>query len=95
MSSKKPIVIYPEYFDLRLMRSQGRKVPISEAVKSPKLEELSGILSRLDYDFQISKSSHPGHWSKTEGSLKVNVESSKTQLLHKLGSTLKNLRQTN
>ena len=95
MSSKKPVVIYPEYFDHRLKRSQGRKVPLSEAVKSPKLEELSGILSNLGCDFQTSKACHPGNWSKVRGSLKVNVDYSKTQLVHKVGSSLKKLRQTN
>ena len=95
MSSKKPLVIYPEYFDHRLKRSEGRKVPLSEAVKSPKVEELSSILSSLGCDFQVSKACHPGNWSKSGGSLKVNVEFSKTQLIHKLGSSLKKLRQTN
>ena len=95
MSSKKPVVIYPEYFDHRLKRSEGRKVPLSEAVKSPNIEELSSILSNLGCDFQISKSSHPSNWSKTEGSLKVNADFSKTQLIHKVGSNLKKLRQTN
>ena len=95
MSSKKPVVIYPEYFDHRLKHSEGRKVPLSEAVKSPKVEELSGILSTLGCDFQISNASHPGNWSKTEGSLKVSSDLSKTQLIHKLGSRLKKLRQTN
>ena len=94
MSSKKPVVIYPEYFDHRLKRSEGRKVPLSEAVKSPKVEELSSILSNLDCDFQLSKGCHPGNWSKTGGSLKVSVDFSKTQLIHKLGSSLKKLRQT-
>ena len=94
MSSKKPVVIYPEYFDYRLKRSEGRKVPLSEAVKSPKVEELSIILSNFDYDFQISKANYPGNWSKMGGSLKVNVDYSKTQLIHKLGSSLKKLRQT-
>ena len=95
MSSKKPVVIYPEYFDHRLKRSEGRKVPLSEAVKSPNIEELSSILSNLGCDFQISTCSHPSNWSKTEGSLKVNADFSKTQLIHKLGSSLKKLRQTN
>ena len=95
MSSKKPLVIYPEYFDHRLKRSEGRKVPLSEAVKSPKVEELSSILSSLGYDFQASKSCHPGNWSKSGGSLKVNAGFSKTQLIHKLGSSLKKLRQSN
>ena len=95
MSSKKPVVIYPEYFDYRLKRSEGRKVPLSEAVKSPKVEELSSILSNLGCDFQLNKGCHPGNWFKTGGSLKVNSKFSKTQLLHKLGSSLKKLRQTN
>ena len=95
MSSKKPLVIYPEYFDHRLKRSEGRKVPLSEAVKSPKVEELSSILSNLGCDFRLSKGCHPGNLPKTGGSLKVNADFSKTQLIHKLGSSLKKLRQTN
>ena len=95
MSSKKPIVIYPEYFDHRLKRSEGRKVPLTEAVKSPKVEELSSILSNLGCDFQLSKGCHPGNWSNAGGSLKVNVDFNKTQLIHKLGSSLKELRHTN
>jgi len=95
MSSKKPVVIYPEYFDHRLKRSEGRKVPLSEAVKSPKVEELSSILSDLEYDYQISNKRYSGNWSNTEGSLKVNTDNSKTQLIHKLGSGLKDLRNTN
>ncbi len=95
MSSKKPLVIYPEYFDHRLKRSEGRRVPLSEAVKSPKVEELSSILSSLGCDFQVSKACHPGNWAKSGGSLKVNAGFSKTQLIHKLGSSLKKLRQTN
>tara|TARA_B100000941_G_scaffold44490_1_gene27451 strand:+ start:557 stop:844 length:288 start_codon:yes stop_codon:yes gene_type:complete len=94
MSSKKPVVIYPEYFDYRLKRSEGRKVPLSEAVKSPDIEELSILLSNLGCDFQISKANYPGNWSKMGGSLKVNVDFSKTQLIHRLGSSLKKLRQT-
>ena len=95
MSSKKPLVIYPEYFDHRLKRCEGRKVPLSEAVKSPKVEELSSILSSLGCDFQVSEACHPGNWSKSGGSLKVNAGISKTKLIHKLGSSLKKLRQTN
>ena len=95
MSSKKPIVIYPEYFDHNLKRSEGRKVPLSQAVRSPKIEELSNLLSNIGCNFQTSKSNHSGNWSNLSGSLKVNTDLSKTQLIHKLGSSLKKLRQTN
>ena len=95
MSSDRPIVIYPEYFDYNLKRSEGRKVPLSEAVRSPKIDELSNLLSKIGYKFQTSKSNHSGNWSNLSGSLKVNTDLSKTQLIHKLGSSLKNLRQTN
>ena len=95
MSSKKPTVIYPEYFDIRLKRSEGRKVPASEAVKSPNIDELSSILSKLGCDFTIGESRYPGNWSSSKGGLKVEVQFSKTQLLHKLGAGLKELRKTN
>ena len=94
MPSKKPIVIYPEYFDYNLKRSDGRKVPISEAVRSPKIDELSKLLSKLGCTFQISKSNHSGNWSNMSGSLKVSTDLSKTKLIHKLGSGLKGLRKT-
>ena len=95
MSTKKPIVIYPEYFDYSLTRSDGRKVPLSEAVRSPKIEELSKLLSKIDCNFKVSESNHSGNWSSMNGSLKVNTVFSKTQLIHKLGSSLKESRQTN
>ena len=95
MSSDRPIVIYPEYFDYNLKRSEGRKVPLSEAVRSPKIDELSNLLSKIGCNFQTSKSNHSGNWFNLSGSLKVNTDLSKTQLIHKLGSRLKELRQTN
>jgi len=95
MSSKKPIVIYPEYFDHNLKRSEGRKVPLSEAVRSPKIAELSNLLSKIGCSFQASQSNHSGNWSNLSGSLKVNTDLSKTQLIHTLGSSLKELRRTN
>ena len=95
MPSKKPIIIYPEYFDYNLKRSGGRKVPLSEAVRNPKIDELSNLLSKIGCDFQTSKSNHSGNWSNMSGSLKVNTDLSKTQLIHKLGFSLKKSRQTN
>ena len=95
MSSKRPIVIYPEYFDFNLKRSNGRKVPLSEAVRSPKIDELSELLSKLECNFRISESNHSGNWSNISGSLKVDTDLSKSQLIHTLGSGLKELRKTN
>ena len=94
MSARKPVVIYPEYFDYRLKRSEGRRAPLSEAVKSPKVDELSSILSNLGYNFHLSEACHPVRWFNSGGSIKVNADFSKTQLIHKLGSSLKRLRQT-
>ena len=95
MSSDRPIVIYPEYFDYNLKRSEGRKVPLSEAVRSPKLDELSKLLSKIDCNFKVDTSNHSGNWSSMSGCLKVNTNFSKTQLIHKLGLGLKELRKTN
>ena len=94
MSSRKPLVIYPEYFDLNFKRSEGRKLSLTQSVRSPKIEELSLILEKIGCDFSHSKKTFSGNWSSSLGSLKVNTDLNKTHLLHKLGEGLKQLRKT-
>jgi len=94
MSSRKPIVIYPEYFDLNFKRTGGRKLPLTQSVRSPRIEELSSILEKIGCDFSHSKKTFSGNWTNNLGSLKVNTDLGKTELLHKLGEGLKKLRKT-
>ncbi len=92
--SDKPIVIYPEYFDLNLKRSEGRKVPINIAVKKPNIEEILEIVKALGSDVLKSSKSHPSNWHLELGSINLFYKGTKVSLLHKIGKELKNIRKT-
>ena len=92
--SDKPLVIYPEYFDLNLKRSEGRKVPINIAVKKPNIEEILEIVKALGSDVLKSSKSHPSNWHSELGSLTIFYDGTKVSLLHKIGKELKLIRKT-
>ena len=92
--SDKPIVLYPEYFDFNLRRSEGRKVPINISVKKPNVDELYSITKNIGTKVTKSSKSHPSNWSAELGSINLFYEGKKMALLHKIGKGLKNLRKT-
>ena len=92
--SEKPIVLYPEYFDLNLKRSEGRKIPIKISVKKPNVDELYSITKIIGTEVRKSSKSHPSNWSAELGSVNLFYEGKKMDLLHKIGKELKNLRKT-
>ena len=92
--SDKPIVLYPEYFDFNLKRSEGRKIPINISVKKPSVEELYSISKNIGTEVKKSSKSHPSNWSAELGSINLFYDGKKMELLHKIGKELKNLRKT-
>tara|TARA_Y100000588_G_scaffold225361_1_gene239287 strand:+ start:317 stop:604 length:288 start_codon:yes stop_codon:yes gene_type:complete len=94
MPERRPFVIYPEYFDFNLKRSQGRKVPLNQSVKKPDIDEILTVLKPIASSLDKSSKSHSGNWSSNSGSITVNYDGSKTSLLHKVGTGLKRLRKT-
>ena len=84
------VVIYPEYFDASLSRSEGRKVAKKHAVQSPKLEDitkaakLAGLKPIVEED-----RSYPGKWWKKSGRLIVPKKFKKTKIIQKMASKLK------
>ena len=94
MSERRPLVVYPEYFDFNLKRSQGRKVPLNQSVKKPTTDELFVVSKPLVTSVEKSEKSYSGTWVANSGSLKMNYDGSKTSLLHSIGQSLKDLRKT-
>jgi len=92
--SDKPIVLYPEYFDFNLKRSEGRKIPINISVKKPSVDELYSISKNIGTEVKKSSKSHPSNWSAELGSINLFYDGKKMELLHKIGKELKNLRKT-
>lgn len=92
---RKTWIIYPEYFDKNLSRSDGRRVPIKFAVSSPKLEEIGKILDAWDVPNRLEKSEHhPATWFERNGRIFIpKQKKSKQKLLKKLGKELKERRK--
>ena len=90
----KSIVIYPEYFDFSLKRSEGRKVPVNISVKRPNIDELYSITKDIGTKVKKSPKSHSSNWVAELGSITLFYEGKKMELLHRIGEELKNLRKT-
>ena len=70
MKKKDKIILYPEYFDSKLTREKGRRVPIKISVPSPTIEELALVSKRLGYDFETdTESAFPSNWWSKQGRL--------------------------
>ena len=89
MGDRRPLVIYPEYFDSRLARAEGRRLPTAECVKSPTTDELATLAKGMGLAPKAEEASHPGHWASGGGRLRLAYGGAKAELLHQLGAKLK------
>jgi len=85
-------VLYPSYFDIRLSRSKGRRVPKQLAVKNPNLDELIKAASPLGEVLVEREKARPSRWYRREGRILIKYEGSKEDLLKKVGQNLRRLR---
>jgi signal recognition particle subunit SEC65 len=95
MSEKRPLVIYSEYFDFNLKRSQGRKVPLNQCVKKPTIDEIFLIIKKLSPSVKKSTKLYPSNCQSSTGCLLIDYSGTKVSLLHEVGKGLKTLRKTN
>jgi len=95
MSEKRPLVIYPEYFDFNRKCSQGRKVSLNQCVKKPTIDEIFVIAKKLSSSVKKSTKLYPGNWQSSAGCLLIEYSGTKVSLLHEIGKGLKALRKTN
>jgi len=92
---RKTWIIFPEYFDKKLSRSECRRVPKKFAVNSPSIEEIGKILSSWEIPNRIEKHQHhPSTWYKNNGRVIIpKQKGSKQELLKKIGKELKRSRK--
>lgn len=94
MRKQDKILLWPAYFDSNKTRLQGRRVPKSLAVASPKLKEIQdaaknmGLQSEVVLDVRYPKSP----WRKT-GYILIPKKGSKTQIIRKIAKELVNMRR--
>jgi signal recognition particle subunit SRP19 len=87
-------ILWPAYFDVSKTRKEGRRVPKSIAVPSPRIAELQKVAEKLGMKPEVNEdAAHPPtHWQKT-GRLWVQRKGTKTQTLMKIAKELSVFRQ--
>ncbi len=84
------IVLWPEYFDAELTRTQGRRLPVSLCVKQPSLDMISKGAVLLDLEYRIFEDkSYPADWAAKRGCVRVEKgKLKKSEILPKIGEVL-------
>lgn len=84
------IVLWPEYFDSRLTRAQGRRVPKELSVPKPDLDMIAKGATILGLEFTVHENmSYPSNRLEKGGCVKVERgKMSKTEILPAIGKIL-------
>lgn len=95
MAKKKAdiLVLWPEYFDSNLTRSQGRRVSSEISVPDPSCENIFKISRKMGLYPEIENDkSHPSTWYKNNGRVIIKKNGAKTEILEAIGNDLKKIR---
>jgi len=87
---EKALVLWPSYFDLRVSREAGRRVPRRDAIEGPSANMLFDAVKSLDLDciLELDKS-YPRFWHRHEGRVLVEPKLTKKDLVTKVAAKLK------
>ncbi len=78
----KRVVLYPEYFDSRLSRGKGRRVPKDLAVKAPTPEEIARVAREQGFEAYVEPAKYPRVWWSSKGRVIVEKKGmSKTRII--------------
>lgn len=88
MKAYERFVVWLDYFNSELKRSQGRRVPLSAAIHSPTLKELVDACGRLGLDPQPQRASFPRAVRRESGYVSVKKEPAKQRLVMKIAKQL-------
>ncbi|MEM3725247.1 MAG: signal recognition particle subunit SRP19/SEC65 family protein [Candidatus Bathyarchaeia archaeon] len=95
MRKQEKIIMWPAYFDSAKTRGEGRRIPKSLAVPSPKITEIRDAAEKLGLECEVVLDvGYPKTpWLKT-GMLLVRKSESKDKTIKKIAKTLKIIRST-
>jgi len=81
-------IIWLDYFDSVLKRREGRRVPLSAATKSPKIDELAEACERLGLKPTSQSAKHPRSPGRESGYVAVSKSGPKHVLVLKVAREL-------
>ena len=82
------LIIWIDYFNSAIKRSQGRRVPLNSAVRDPTLEELILATKGLGYAPEPQEGYYPKRSKVKSGYVSLKKKESKSMTIKKLASRL-------
>jgi len=93
MVKEKAIVLWPAYFDASRTREEGRRAPKRLCVENPTAEEIWKAAQSLGLNANIEREkAYPNAPWKKEGRILIDSDNSKTSLIQRIASYLKDHR---
>jgi len=89
------MVVWPAQFDSTKSRSEGRRLPKSQAIQAPRVDELELAAKRLSLDPEVSPDSAlPSRWWEKTGHVLVKrADRSRSKTLKDLAAEILKIRQ--
>ncbi len=92
MKEYEKYVLWLEYFNSELKRTDGRRVPLSSATKAPRLEELEEACKKLNLQPMPQKARYPQAPLRESGYVSIRKVKPKQALILKIAKELTSVR---
>jgi signal recognition particle subunit SRP19 len=89
----KRIVVWPIYIDSTASRGEGRKIPLSSAVRKPRVEEIVEAAERLGLHPEVEDARYPRQWWEQRKRVIVDKVGSKLKTLKMIAEEIKKIRE--
>lgn len=83
------IVIWPAFMDSELSRSQGRRLPRKLCTRSPKVEEMLEVASKLGLKPEIENMAFPRRWQTEKKALVLNEKTRRSEAILRIAEELR------
>ena len=68
-------ILYPQYFDSRISREEGRRVPMELAAKAPTALDIFHAAQKAGFDPELDPDHHhPSFWFQRAGRVLISVD---------------------
>jgi signal recognition particle subunit SRP19 len=95
MRTRKPFLIFwPQYFDMKKTRHEGRRLPKNLAIEKVSIEDIAKAARRLGYKANIEQSyRYPKCWWEPPGRVAIDAKGKKkTKLINEVAKELRKMR---
>ena len=89
----KRVVVWPVYIDSSASRGEGRKIPLRDAVRRPRVEEIVEAAERLGLHPEVEEARYPRNWLDQKKRVIVDKAGSKLETLRLIAREVARLRE--